>query len=1147
VRPAFRIRLPLFLMFWCLFVIAKAQESVLRSGSWSKLAIEKNGIYKINYDLLKKMGFDPAKIDPRKIKIFGQGGGMLPQPNSSARPHDLVENAIYVQGESDGKFDKQDFLLFYAEGPDEFRYDVNRDIFFYQNNLYSDRNYYFLTVSEDTGKRMGTSENKGTGFPVIREFNDFVYYEQDMLKLNDPKSGREWYGEKFGISTNQYTFPFTVSGIRPGSSFKMVSSVLSQSYTNSSFKVSVNGVFLTEQNIPPIPNTRYGVKAIHKRDTLQLDASALGADTRSSHDVKYEFIKDTGASDGYLDFFLLNFNRSLALYNNQTFFVSGASLAHPVSQFEIASVPAGATIWDITDPADCKTQNFSLNGGTATFSTPTDQLKEFLIFTAAVDAPTVVGKIDNQNLHGLSAPNLIIVTHPLFKNEALRLAAHRQAFSGWTAQVVTPEEIFNEFSSGRQDVTAIRDFVKHLYDKNPASLKALLLFGKCSYDFKDRSPGNTNFVITYESRNSLHPLQTFSSDDYFAFMEDHEGEWREDPAQHHTMDIGVGRLPVMTPEEAKNCVDKIIDYDTNKKNFGSWRKQIVFVADDGNGEDGYTILHQSQADQLAGFIEQLNPAVDTRKLFMGSYAKEIKANREVIPKLTNDIIRAFDRGSLIINYTGHGSEKQWGDENVFNNNTIQELENKVYPFMVTATCEFGRHDNPNEISSAELAVIQKEGGVIGLVTTARPVNATTNFNLNQAFYEALFERQNGRYPCIGEVFRKTKNNSTNGVANRNFSLLGDPSLTLALPADNVQLTEIKTASGSDTLKALSTVIAKGEIQNFNGDKLSTFNGNVEITLFDKETDFVTIGKNDPPFEYSQWHNALFRGKATVIEGAFQLEFVMPKNIDYAVAPGKMSLYAMDPVTAADAIGSASDFKIGESEPNPLTESNPPQIRLFMGDTTFVNGGITTPDTWLVAHLADDTGINISSYGIGNNVMAILDDNGETFILNDYYVASQDDASSGWIHFPIKDLTPGRHRLTLKAWDIHDNSAEASIDFVVTDGESLVIETFGNYPNPFRENTILFFTHNRSGDDLQAQVFIHDLSGAILQSQDITITESDYKVDLLQVNSSGDFGKKLSAGLYLARLIVRSLTNGSKNEQVTKLIIFEPLEKTPNEA
>jgi hypothetical protein len=1139
VRPSNCIRSFIVLLFYCssFTIIAQSpdQQSVLSYGAWSKLAVEKSGVYKINYDLFKKMGFNPSTTDPRKIRIFGQGGGMLPQPNSIFRPSAPLENAILMVGEADGKFDKQDYILFYADGPDAFQYDPARDIFYYQNNLYSDLNYYFVTVSGDDGKRMAVSEDLGTGYPVVAEFNDFVYHELDINKPIDPKSGREWYGEKFG-TTNEHVIDFTLKGIRPGSSMKMVSDVLSQSLGNTSFKISINDVFVDEQKIPPIPNTRYGVKGIHKRDTFLLESSSVGADTRSAQKIKYEFVEGVGTSDGHLDFFLLSFARNLALYNNQTAFVSGASLANPVSQFEINSATEGLSVWDITDPQNCKIQSASISNGVATFSTSTSQLKEFITFNTSVPAPTVIGKIANQNLRALHPSNLIIVTHPLFKDEALRLAAHRESFSQWTTLVVTPEEIYNEFSSGRQDVSAIRDFAKYLYDKNPATLKALLLFGKGSYDFKDRVAGNTNFVITYESRNSLHPLQTFSSDDYFGFLETSEGEWREDPAQSHTLDIGVGRLPVMTVEEARNCVDKIIDYDTNKKSFGSWRKQIVFVADDGNTEDGYTSLHQSQSNQLAGFVNDLNPGIETRKIFMGSYVKEVNTNGG-IPKVTDDIIRSFDRGSLIINYTGHGSEKQWADEKVFSDKTIEGLENNLYPFLVTATCEFGRHDNPNEISSAELAVIRKAAGAIGLVTTARPVNATTNFNLNQAFYEALLERENGTYASLGSVFRRTKNNSTSGVANRNFSLLADPSMTLALPSNVVQLTSIKTGTGSDTLKALSTVIAKGEILDFTGKKLTAFNGSVEITLFDKETNFVTIGRNNPPFQYKQWQNALFRGMATVSDGTFEITFVIPKNMAYQVAPGKVSLYAMDPATGADAIGSSSGFKIGESEPGAVTESTPPGIELFMGDTTFINGGITTPDTWLVAHLTDDTGINISGYGIGNNVIATLDDETDSFVLNDYYVAALDDPTSGWIRYPINNLAPGRHRIAVQAWDVHNNSSAAVIDFVVTDGETLVIESFGNYPNPFSENTTLFFTHNRSGDDLKAQVFIQDLRGALLESREIMISESDYKVDLLEINTPDDSGKKLPAGLYLARLVVRSLTNGSKNEQVTKLIVL----------
>ena len=1123
------------MLLWCTLAQAQPLSSVLKSGSWFKLAVDKNGVYKINSDLLRKMGVNTSNVDPRKIKIYGYGGGMLPQANSSQRPVDLTENAIFVSGESDGKFDSQDYILFYGEGADKAEFDLQHDIFFYEKNLYSNENFYFFTVAEDDGKRVGTREDLGRGFPVIREYNDYVHYETD--EYNDQRSGREWFGEKFGGSTMEHTLTFTVDGISNSSTIKIVSDVMGQSHSNATFKLFFNDINIGDQPVLPIPNTRYGVKGIHKRDTFLTKAATVGADRKITQQVKYQFIKGTGFSQGYLDFLLLNFDRSLRLYSDETIFLSAASLSNSVSQFEISSIPEQTTIWDITNPFDVKIQNFITANGTAIFSTSTDQLKKFIVFNNTAKPPVFVEKITNQDLHGLATPALIIVTHPDFKSQALRLSAHRQSFSNWSVQVVTTDEIYNEFASGRQDVSAIRDFVKYLYDKTPSRLKALLLFGKGSYDFKDRVPNNKNFVITYESRSSLHPLQTYSSDDYFGFLENNEGYWSEEAGQNHTLDIGVGRLPVTTEKEAKNVVDKIIDYDTNKNSLGYWRKQIVFVADDGNNEDGYTSLHQYQADQLAQYVEQLNVGIDTRKLFMGSFTKTVRPSGDLIPAMTAEIVRAFDRGSVIINYTGHGSETQWGDEKVFSDITINELNNELYPFLVTATCAFGRHDNPNEISSAELSMTREKAGAIGLVTTARPVNATTNFNLNQAFYEALFEREGNYYLPIGAVFKNTKNNSTSGVANRNFSLLGDPSITLALPTNLVQVSELKTIDGSDTLKALSTVIARGEIKNASGEKLMSFNGTVEGTLFDKETRFVTIGKNDPPFTYDQWSNALFRGKATVKDGVFQLQFTIPKNIAYQVGPGKFSLYASDPSTHNDAGGADNDFQIGGSETLVIAETIEPRIRLFIGDTTFINGGITTPDTYLLANLTDNSGINISSYGIGNSILAVLDNDTETFILNDYYVANTDDPTSGWIKYPILDLAPGRHTLKVKTWDLFNNTAEATIDFIVTDGEALVIESFGNYPNPFHESTTVFFTHNRSGDDLQAQLYIQSITGEVIKSLDFTIPASDYKVDLMNLNPPDDFDKKLSAGLYLARLVVRSLTNGSKNEQVTKLIVL----------
>ncbi len=1078
------------------------------------------------------MGFDGTS-DPRKIKVFGNIGGMLPQANETSRPIDVVENAIYVFGENDGTFDKGDYILFFAEGADRVVYDVQREIFAYESNLYSQQNFCFITVGDNHGKRISIRPNPDGSFPVLRQYDDYIYHELD--EHNILSSGREWFGERFDNADR--TFTFEISGIIPNSPIKIVSDVMGQSFGMSSINLSWNNTAIATQAFPIIPNTQYGIKGAHKKDTINLNADLVGASSTTSQSIKYQFNKAaTGASSAYLDFFLINVKRALKLSDHQTLFRSRESLFQATSSFEIEDATDKCLIWNITEPSAPRQQDYRLENSVAIFSDESERLQEYIIFDDNVPSPELIGKVENQNLLGLTTPNLIIITHSDFLTEAQRLARHRADHNAWTTAVVTPDEIFMEFSSGRQDVTAMRDFIKHLYDKNPETLKTVLFFGKASYDYKGRIRNNTNFVPTYESRNSLSPLATYSSDDYFAFLENDEGNWGESPVQNHTLDIGVGRLPVKTLEEARTVVNKIIHYDTHKKAYGHWRKDIVFVGDDGNNADNFTSSHQSQANSLAESIESSQPNFDTKKIFLGKYVKTVRPNGETIPAANEDILRRFDRGSLIINFTGHGNEKQWADEKIFSDLEIDGLENKLYPFLVTATCEFGRQDDPTVVSSAELSVLHKNGGSIGLVTTARPVNAGTNFVLNQQFYAALFQKQSSGYSTLGEVFRNTKNNSMSGVANRNFSLLGDPSMTLAMPTESIEVTELKTITGSDTLKALSTVSLKGEIHNESGDVIDDFNGVLEFTLFDKEVDFVTIGKNNPPFQFNEWHNALYRGKVSVINGTFEFQFVLTKNVDYKIGPGKLSLYAFDPTHSRDASGSFLSFKVGGTETDFLSDNTSPALQLFMNDTSFISGGVVDTNGTLIVHVKDDSGINISGYGIGNAMVAYLDNDEQAYILNDYYEAYMDDFTAGTVHFPLKELSPGRHSITVKAWDIHNNPGQATIEFVVTADDNLVIETLANFPNPFQSETSVFFTHNRSGDDLQAQLVIYSASGVQLKTYEFNLPASAYHVDLGQINNLYDFGKKLPAGIYLARLAVRSLTNGSKNERVTKLIV-----------
>ena len=1106
----------------------KAQSlSPLRTEQWSKFSVTQDGVYKIDYSLLKSAGFNPESIDPRKISLYSNGNGMLPQANSAPRINKLQEISIKVVGEADGVFNTGDYILFYGQNPDAHFYDLQKEIFSYENHLYTDKNYYFLTVSSQAGKRIVEIESMGGSHPVINSFNDFIFHE--LEKYNELKSGRDWFGEQFDVTTD-ISLKFDVDGVVSNSLIKIVSAVMAQSFNPAAFRLELNSETILTQTVPSIPNTQYGVKGRQVIDTATVTASSVSASNDITQIFTYQYIKGaSGKSIGYLDYLIGSFERKLSLYGNQTQFRSAASLDNSISTFEIENLNTNAFVWEISDPFNVKNQVFQFSGNKGIFSVETTSLKSFIAFSESVSLiPVFENQVANQNLHSGLNTNLLIVTHPEFKSEAIRLANHRQSYNGLSTLVVTPEEIYNDYSGGKQDPTAIRDFTRELYGNG---LKNILLFGRSSYDYKNRINKNTNYVPTYESRNSLSPLETYSSDDYYTFLELNEGEWQENPTVAHTLDIGVGRLPVKTKQEAINVVDKLISYDTNPKSFGTWRKEILFVADDGDFN-----LHQSDADKLARDIEAGYSQFNTQKIYLDAYKQISRPSGQISPDARGALLKALKKGTLIVNFTGHGSERIWLQEQILDEELIDDWNNKtVFPLLVTATCEFGRHDDPGQISSSELVLTKKDGGAIGLVTAARPVNASTNAFLNKAFYESLFIKSNGKYRDLGTVFMETKNNSVNGISNRNFSLLGDPSMLLAIPNDEIIATKIKTSTGSDTLKALSQIIIEGYVES-DGVKNENFNGILSATLKDKEFSFNTLGDENPIFTYKARSNSLFRGDATITNGSFSFGFILPKNISYTVGQGKLSLYARENYNTRDAIGGNVNFDIGESEIDDGSDRTSPEIKLFLGDTTFVNGGITSSSTELVARLYDKSGINIANYGIGNSLMAVLD-NDQFFDVGDFYTSDVDDFTRGTIVFPIEKLNPGKHTIQVKAWDIYNNASSASIDFVVTNGDQLAIEQLYNFPNPFSDNTTIQFTHNRAGEDLEVFASIIDLSGHPVNTITYDIQSSQYMVTLPEWNGTNTAGTKLGNGIYVLRLAVRSLVDGSKNEQISKLIIL----------
>ena len=1106
-------------------------NSVLASGDWYRIPVTQSGIHMLDYNYLNSAGINLSGLNPKKIRLYGNGGGMLPQKNSDERPADLIENAVMISGESDGRFDQEDYILFYGQDADHHKLLENGELE-YQKNFYSDTTYYFLTISDEDGLRISDHENLGSDQPKIEHFDDFIVYEKD--EFNIINSGREWYGEKFDF-TLTYDFTFDFTELIPNTDLHVTTSIMGQTYEEASLDLFVNGQNLGQQTINAIVEGSYLAKGSVQRESFSINTSVVPPMDKFTLRLSYNPV-GSGKSRANLDYLSVQGKRNLKLYGNQTIFRSLESTQYATSTFEIENGSAAFRIWDITDPLNPYNQKFSLDGNIASFGTLSGELKEFIIFTSEEYlVPEKAVQIQNQNLHASQNVDFLIVTYPGFSGEAERLADFRRNHNGLRVLVVTTHEIYHEFSSGKQDATAIRDFIKYLYDQGADGnrLQNVLLFGKGSFDYKDRVDKNTNFVPIYSSRNSLHPINSYSSDDYFGFLDEEEGEWVESYSGDHLMDIGVGRLPVKTIDEARIMVDKLIDYETNLATFGNWRNELIFVADDGDGN-----LHQRDADRLTNLVDTSYTQFDIKKIYIDAFEQIESSIGEAAPEANATLERLVERGGLIVNFTGHGSSTRWTSETILNITSVSEYKNKDrLPLFVTATCEFGRHDHPNAISGAEYLLLNPNGGAIGLLTTARPVFSSTNFILNQAFYENVFKKEEGKYLSIGEIFRRTKNQSLNGSVNRNFSLLADPSMILAYAKDEIVLIADSDAYvPGDTLSALSTVKLKGQVLDQYGIVNSSFTGNLVATVFDQPSEIETLGHEDQPMKYFVRDNIIFRGEVSVINGEFSIEFIVPKNITFDFKKGKVSMYALDKNQRLDAAGSNIEFVVGGESDDYTADNTPPEIELFINDTSFVSRGITRPDILLVARLSDESGISLSKTDQGYDLTSILDDD-LVAIVNDYYISEIDTYKKGWVTYPYKDLSIGIHRIRLKAWDVHNNFNEAEIEFLVVEDENLAIEKLINFPNPFSDYTRFSFEHNRAGDDLEIMIDIYSMQGKLVKQIVYTKENSETRISDIFWDGKEENGSNLQSGVYLFRLFIRSLIDGSKNQANQKLVII----------
>lgn len=1118
-------------------------NSALASGTWYKIAVAADGVYKIDKQLLQNLGIDVVNLSPSSLNVYGNASGKLSEFNAGFYFDDLIKNPIMAVGESDGVFNDGDYFAFYAAGPHRWDY-TNLFGFDRTQHLYSDVAHYFIHIdATDAPSRIQTIDN--TALVATTTVSDYNYYAiHEVEKYNLVKGGQRWYGELFDGELTQ-SFSFSVPDIVINQAVTVKYALATNARTGGNFfQFKQNNQLLATQNAS-------AVSGDYARNT----GSFSYQPTTSTQNFSVVFNRVNPTIKGYLDFLTLTCRRNLVFNGSQFQFrdLTSVGLGN-VTKFSFSSVNSGLLVWDITNKRNPLALTTTNAGSTIEFKQYSDTLHEFIAFSLGnLLSPTGVGLVQNQNIHGLPNKDYVIVTHPNFISQAERLAALHEA-NGTSTHVVTTDQVYNEFSCGTPDATAIRRMMKMFYDRAGAvdSLKPkhLLLFGDATYDPKNRVGDNNYFVPSFQVLNSENHIAALVTDDYFGLLDDNASINGSDQ-----MRIGVGRLLISTQEQAVQQVNKIEHYMKNgsqfftggpndccsgdlSSSFGDWRTNYTMITDDEEG--GYFI--NVDAEPVAINVYAAHPEMNIDKIYSDAFVQTSGAGGERYPAVYDAITDRIERGSLITNYVGHGGEVGAAEERIITIPQIQSWTNiNKLGLFVTATCEFTKFDDPSRVSAGEWVSLNPTGGAIALMTTTRSVYFGVNSTTIDAFYNYVFAREaTGEPMTFGKIIQLTKNNSQFSENRRCFSLIGDPALQIALPRFTIvtdSINNMAVGQFQDTITALSKMRVVGHVEDAFGNKLTNFNGVVAPTIFDKVKINTTL-MNDPEspqITFKTQKNALYKGKATIVNGDFRFEFLVPKDIDYSFGKGRISYYANDAST--DAIGYDTNFVVGGINTNAVLDNQGPTVQVYLNDKNFVNGGTTSSTPLLIVEAFDESGINTVGNGIGHDLIAILDGKtGDPIVLNNYYSANLDSYQSGKINYTLRNLTPGLHTLDVVIWDVNNNSSVQRITFTVVDENEIALQHVMNYPNPFTTKTTFFFEHNQSCSTLETQIQVFSVSGKLVRTINQTVPTAGFRIDGIEWDGKDDFGDQLAKGVYVYRVSI-ALPAGGRAEKVEKLVLL----------
>ncbi|MDR2121478.1 MAG: type IX secretion system sortase PorU [Tannerella sp.] len=1110
-----------------------AAKSALSEGKWVKIRVDRTGIYKLTYAELKKMGFS----DPSKVSVHGYGGWPLEEDFSKPYVDDLPATDVWRN---------DDCLLFYARGPVKWTYDVgvygaiSIDQFVHENNPYSMYGYYFVTDATPVGEMAVIPSVSGTAALQIDVFDDYAVHEKDEISINS--SGRDLFGESFETTASR-SFTFQIPGITQDDALVSLRFVANPTNVKGNVTLGIDGKVLIQETVS-VNNGAYAVytKGFDKRRY----ATWTGDKTENT---KMTVDYSPSGHQSYLDYIVLQTKRQLKSYGEAYTFFRSIAARNNVSRFTVQNATSNMRVFDVTDAFHPLLVETVPDGSELSFTIPASAgLREFALIdvTGAFPAPETVCEVTHQNLHSLPQTDMVILVPPAFVAQAERLAEKHRTHTKISVTVVTPEQVYNEFSSGTPDATAIRRFMKMFYDRSASEAdvpRFLLLFGDGTYDNRKltamwKNVSTENFLLTYQTRNSV-DWNSVVIDDYFGFLADDEGN----NLASDKLLLGIGRFPVRTVAEAVTTVDKIIAYMDNK-NAGNWKNSLSFVADDGNATDNYdrdnTLISQSY--DLTQYMENNHPEFINNKFFFDTFKKSNAGGRMTYPDVETGIAKQFREGTLIFNYNGHGNHKSLSDELVISETFIRQATYSPLPLWITATCDFAPFDG-FPTSAGENVFLNPKSGGIGLFSTTRVAFVNSNGEINRTLMKHLFDKKDGRRLTLGEVIRRTKQDIKTFDRVR-FVLIGDPAMTLAYPDYQIAIKEIngQPVSG-DTInfRALEQITVKGEILAPAGGKATQFNGTLSASILDSRQTIRTLDNNKKGsvFEYEDYPNVLQKVNDLVKEGDFTFSFVVPKDISYSNRPGKISLYALDEATNTEAQGAFTKFCAGGTVEQAVDDTEGPEIRaLYLNDTAFIDGGKVNETPFFVAVLWDKSGVNIGGNSIGHDVVLTVDDNPAlSYNLNSYYeIHAAGGAGEGIVKFSIPALSSGTHKAEFKAWDVLNRSTTRTFTFEVVDNLKPQISDLIAYPVPARETVTFLLHHNRPESRMTVGIRVYDMTGRLQWEHEESGSSDLFKAYSVIWNLTNGSGARLRPGIYIYRASIRTGSSAEATE-AKKLIIL----------